>query len=763
MNMQDYKNAVDRIVIDPECRKEILQIGAGTAERVRKPFLRLSHSTAGIAIAAALLVLNGALCYTMLSTRDAVESSRAGLSSEEPNYSELFRAYYNARVEAMNLPECRADFTGWGADCGQVLETDTCRRTVEGLLFDGFQYQVIYSTEYKGLYRIILPYNVWPHMMITASSDTEQVKNMVEPNDMDALREYVKSNPLSSYEDTAALTNGRMISLASVLGVPLNENVLYALAYDEKEPKNSENYEYSYTEMQAIPVPAPAQMPETVMLSEPVEILGHAYSYAAVTPLSVVLSDAPLAERQAAMQEGFTRVNSHRICMDCNEQPEVYMLTADGVPQQLSCSYYHGQYAGDYSTVYTVQTKDGREINTCYLDYMVPQTVSEIRAMLVNGCVIPLHASDDAAALMESFAGAPYASNENLLADYPEEIRSREYEFGTLTIDALRPCGTGCRLDYSVAWKENFYPETKSGYGYDSLGLQLRVIGRDENGREYRLDHKSGIPYCTGRAWDGKYHFSVMLGVEDVSAGLNMEMHIFLQSAELEGYVPEKDEYTEKYYYEAEERDFVYDTNEIMMFAYGFPAYYGSFGLIPENGGNSVSLEGTTDSVPENIRHFNELSEEERMREFSCGTVRIDGLSKDSEGKIWLDYSYHMAWDGKPDFIVCQLLVTGYTRELEFVDLTGDQVLGDALEPGEPDDGMSRCIATAPDAEGWWHYRMQINAVQKELPDNLRVLAQLMYAQIGSTPQEVRPEDDDGQSDEELYRICWFRLNQDDL
>ena len=163
MNMQDYRHAADRVEIADHCRQEVLDM---TTERVenridteKKPII---HKFTGVAVAAAVLALNGALIFGIISMKnrkdmmpgtaesdlsvteesapdvsaDAVETSELPETETVPagGYAQLFRQYFEWET---GEPQ-PYDYSGVvGTDLNETWEFENCTARLHAAVSDG--------------------------------------------------------------------------------------------------------------------------------------------------------------------------------------------------------------------------------------------------------------------------------------------------------------------------------------------------------------------------------------------------------------------------------------------------------------------------------------------------------------------------------------------------------------------------------------------------------------------------------------------------
>lgn len=766
MNMQDYKHAVDRIEIDPSVRREVLQIGADTAAKTKKPIFRITHGTAGVAVAAALLVANGALGYAFLSTRDAVENSRAANPSADdgaPAYVQYFREYYYDNGFG---PDNTANFAGWGADCDQVFEIDKQTLTVKAMAYDGFQYKYLYTvSDRKGINLTGYPV---ARMDIIPDQDLMHAKLLSGGEYADGrwqeMKDYVRALPTVKYTDLhiwdhePGITRLGYVSLTSRVGAPLSAPALLAYAYQLDYDGDGNVTGAHYTDAQEVQGDLPFVNPAVYTLSQDVNIIGYPMHYASVTPFSIVLSDASMEERTAAMQEGCTAKKSHEICSDSRENPELFVLHTNGVIDQPEMSYCHDLLYGDYSELYTVETASGKEINTVYLDFTAPQDISDYRALCINGTILALNEHDSMDEIRHSFAQSMAASSENLLAGFTEEERTKEFDFGTVRLDAARPCNIGVQIDYTVRLNDTVAPDSGSAYGYDRVFAELSLAGFDEAGASGSVGLKrfsSETPYTEGTWEDGAYHLSDTFYVPDHSIPLeNMLTEIRLRSVKVDGFAENETERDTKL-----DQPDIFDTNTqpLGYFNYTYPAAMSDIEAeyVPDDGAVQGETEPDIDAFPEVIKPFSELTRDELVRQMDFGTVRIDRVYRLSTGKVYMDYSFKMAREGSPQWITCMILPRGYTDDWDYLDLLSSHI--DENGYGASDSSSDQSVAEHPDETGWWHFKMELGATLDDVPEGITVELRLLFLQIGGTVQDTTPPEGTERGD--MYGLGWFKLD----
>lgn len=157
MNMQDYRHAADRVEIADHCRQEVLDM---TTERIenrmdteKKPIIR---RFTGVAVAAAVLALNGALIYGIVSMKNrkdmmpgsaeselsVVEESAPAVTTEpaesetEPatGYAALFRQYFEWKTGEPQ-PYDYSDVVG--TDLNETWEFEDCTARLHAAVSDG--------------------------------------------------------------------------------------------------------------------------------------------------------------------------------------------------------------------------------------------------------------------------------------------------------------------------------------------------------------------------------------------------------------------------------------------------------------------------------------------------------------------------------------------------------------------------------------------------------------------------------------------------
>lgn len=157
MNMQDYRHAADRVEIADHCRQEVLDMTTEKNEikmdTEKKPIIR---KFTGIAVAAAVLALNGALIYGIFSMKNRNDLTPGSAESElsvteetapdvttevseaeavpAAGYAQLFRQYFEWE-SGEPQPYDYSDVVG--TDLNETWEFDDCTARLHAAVSDG--------------------------------------------------------------------------------------------------------------------------------------------------------------------------------------------------------------------------------------------------------------------------------------------------------------------------------------------------------------------------------------------------------------------------------------------------------------------------------------------------------------------------------------------------------------------------------------------------------------------------------------------------
>ena len=363
MSMQeDYRNAVDRIEISPDLRREVLTMKTQKTRRI--PLTRITAAAASAVLVAGM---GGALGWAVYSMHGDESSQRIGMPSGDPaEEAALFQQLYR------ELWGSETDYTFPGMICpldGDWRITDgngeiSC--SLRAALFDGYQllycYDVYGPAHERGLYS-------W-NLASTSGETTDTL-----------YVEYTQRFALDDDCSFRAFANCINYSVLPISPEQYANIQLYSLrgnTDDAEEPQTAALPAVSY------------QPPAPQLLSEPVVIGTYSFSYAAVTPLGLYLYSADPADAAGLTAKSYD-VQFARYDLD----DAITVTALDGTQQRIL--HTHGwDPLSDPDTGLEIASADypnGFTLDAVAISFTAPLDTEQTASLTLCGTEIPVTAA----------------------------------------------------------------------------------------------------------------------------------------------------------------------------------------------------------------------------------------------------------------------------------------------------------------------------------------------------------------------------------